>query len=210
MKTGSSEWHLGQIMCSAGESGITRSAVHARHLKFMIRLMRPLFVMLLMALVVQAQSIADVARKERERQANLTPSRVITSVESVQAAEPAAAEGTEAKAPEEKAAAKETVPQPATPTAEPTPAVDPLQVWTKQLDQLRARIRSLQDQETALLLQLNQANNQVYAPVTDPATQQRALAQVGEIQQQLAAVRTELEAVRKTLDSVQMQGPAKQ
>jgi hypothetical protein len=89
------------------------------------------------------------------------------------------------------------------------PAVDPVQAWNNQLDQLRTRIRSLQDQELAVQLQLNQANNQVYAPVTDPATQQKALALVGQIQQQLATVRRDLEEARRTLDAMQLQGPPK-
>jgi hypothetical protein len=87
--------------------------------------------------------------------------------------------------------------------------VDPVQVWNNQLNQLRTKIRSLTDQETSLLLQLNQANNQVYAPVTDPATQQRALALVGQIQQQLEAVRKDLNDTKAMLDSMQLQGPPK-
>lgn len=61
----------------------------------------------------------------------------------------------------------------------------------------------------ALMLQQNQVTNQVYAPVTDPATQQKSLAQLGEIQGRVAALRKELEDARRSLDALQLQGPAK-
>ena len=234
MKTGSSDWQWVQTTRLTDEGKISNSRPQARHLKWTIEVMKPLLLMILMAVVVQAQSIADVARKERERQAKLQPARVITSVESLKAAEPkpaapespdtkaadgktADAKADSAKATDAKAAdapagqVKEAVVQapkgPAKPPA--APPVDPVQVWNDKLSQLRTKIRGLQDQEAALLLQLNQANNQVYAPVTDPATQQRALTQVGQIQQQLAATRTELETARKTLDAMQLEGPPK-
>lgn len=165
--------------------------------------------MLLIAASLQAQSIADVARKERERQAKLKPTHVITSTESTKVEEPKPAPpaADQAAAADTKAAVSEPPKEPPKPPV--PPPVDPVQVWNNQLNQLRARIRTLQDQEMSLLLQLNQANNQVYAPVTDPATQQRALALVGQIQEQVATVRNQLEEARKTLDSMQLQGPPK-
>jgi len=89
------------------------------------------------------------------------------------------------------------------------PPVDPVALWNTEMEQLRARVRAMQDQETALMLQLNQANNQVFAPVTDPAAQQKALAQQGDIQQKLVATRLELEGVRAKLNQMQAQGPPK-
>ena len=158
--------------------------------------------MLLIAVSIQAQSVAEVARRERERQAKLKAVHVITSVEPAKAEEPKPA----APAVEQGAA-----PQPSAelPKPQAAPPVDPVQVWNDQLEKLRARIQTLQDQETDLVLQLSQANNQVYAPVTDPATQQRALALVGQIQQQLAATRKDLDEARKSLDSLNLQGPPK-
>jgi hypothetical protein len=169
--------------------------------------MKALTVMLVIAVSVQAQSLADAARKERERQAKLRPSRVITST-ATKVEEPKAPS---AAAEEPKPADNKAVPEPpkAAPKPQTPPPVDPVQVWNTQLDQLRAKIRALQDQEMALILQENQTTNQVYAPVTDPATQERALAQLGHVQQQLATVRKNLDEARKMLDGMQLQGPPK-
>jgi hypothetical protein len=95
------------------------------------------------------------------------------------------------------------------PKAQAPATVDPVQAWNNQLNQLRSKIRGLQDQEMTLLLQQNQVTNQVYAPVTDPATQERSLAQLGQIQQQIAMVRKDLEEAKKMLDAMQLQGPPK-
>ena len=165
---------------------------------------------LLIAASVQAQSLADAARKERERQAKLQPTRVITSTESAKVEEPKpkAEEGkpAEAKPANATGAAPEAkeLPKPQGP-----PPVDPVKVWNEQLDQARAKIRALQDQEMALQLQQNQVTNQVYAPVTDPATQERAQAQLAQTQQQLSAVRSDLDQAKKTLDAMQLAGPPK-
>ena len=43
--------------------------------------------------------------------------------------------------------------------------------------------------------------------MTDPATQQRAFGQLGDIQQKLASVRKDLEESKRTLDAMQLQGP---
>jgi hypothetical protein len=170
----------------------------------MIALMKTLIVVLLIAVSVQAQSLAEAARKERERQSKLRPTRVITSV----------GPSTKTEEPKPKAAApttKEAAAEPSKEVSKPqTPApVDPVQVWNSQVEQLRVKVRGLQDQELALRLQENQATNQVYAPVTDPASQERALAQLGQIQQQLAAVRKQLEDAVKALDGLLRQGPPK-
>lgn len=206
MKTRSSAWQPVQFTRSACEGGTASSAPHARHLKCIIGLMKPLLVMLLVAVSVQAQSIADVARKERERQAKLKPTLVVVSNQTITNEEPKPTTPPDQAKPED---AKAATTEPSKDAKAQAPPVDPVQAWNNRLAQLRDRLRTLQDQETALQLQLNQANNQVYAPVTDPATQQRALAQVGQIQLQLSAVRKELDDTRKALDSMQLQGPPK-
>jgi chromosome segregation ATPase len=171
--------------------------------------MKPLLVMLLIAASVHAQSIADIARKERDRQAKLRPTRVVTSTEvtkpeAVKIGTPAA---DQTKPVDAKAASSE----PAKEAAKPqTPsAVDPVQVWNNQMNQIRTKIRALQDQEMSLQLQQNQATNELYAPVTDPATQQAAVAKLGQIQQQLADVRKSLDEAKKAFDALQLQGPPK-
>jgi hypothetical protein len=166
--------------------------------------MKLLAVVLLMAVSVQAQSLAEAARKERERQAKLRPSQVITSTQprATEQAGPEAAKSGPAQS------------QPAEPAKEPPkpaakPAVDPVQVWNEQLNQLRVRVRALQDQELALLLQENQTTNQVYAPVTDPATHERAQAQLGQVRESLISVRRDLEEAKTKLDALQLAGPPK-
>jgi hypothetical protein len=147
--------------------------------------MKPLVAILLLSISVQAQSLADEARKERERRAHLKPTRIIT--------------GTGQAGPSAGAAP---------PVAEPkTPAADPVKAWNEQVDQLRMKIQDLQDQETALQLKQNDLTQQVYAIVTDPTTQDQAQAQLGEVRQQLATVRTDLDTARKTLDQMQLEGP---
>jgi len=153
--------------------------------------MKPLVVVLLFTTSIQAQSVADAARKERERRSNLRSVVIFAS--------------------QGKAAETQTAPAPAKelPKPQPAPPPDPIQIWNSELDKLRARIRALQDQETALQLQQNEIRNQVYAPVTDPATQEQAQARLGQNQQQLAAVRTDLDQARKSLDDMLLQGPPK-
>ena len=172
--------------------------------------MKPLVVMLLLAVSVQAQSVADAARKERERQSKTRSTRVIISSGTISESKPtpAAEEPKAADAKGEKAKGP-TEPSKEIPKAQVPPASDPVQVWNNQLNQLRSKIRGLQDQEMTLLLQQNQVTNQVYAPVTDPATQERSLAQLGQIQQQIATVRKDLEEAKKRLDALQLQGPPK-
>jgi hypothetical protein len=211
MKRESSVPHRGQVMRS-DESGMANSLSQARHLKCTIEVMKPLLVILLMAVSVQAQSLAEAAKKERERQAQLRPTRVITSIQASKIDQP------QPQPPQPQPGAvddedEETTPAPRPPEERkvsqvPSPP-DPVQIWNIQADQLRAKIRALQDQEMILLLQGNQVTNQVYAPVTDPVTQERALAQLSQVQLQLANVRRDLEEARRLLDALLLQGPPK-
>jgi hypothetical protein len=170
---------------------------------------------LLVAGFVQAQSIADVARRERERQARSTPTQVITATEPTVVEQPKLPVPTGDNKPADAKAAEPSKTDAAkgdTSKEAPkvqTPQVDPVQLWNKQLDELRAKIRALQDQELALQLQQGQATNQVYAPVIDPATQQAAQAQLRDIQDRLAKVRKDLDDAKKLLDTMQLQGPPK-
>jgi len=185
--------------------------------------MKTVVVALLFSVCAQAQTVADIARRERDRQSRLQSSRVFTSERSSQTEpQPAAATAEQSNAEETKQAApadpSKTEPSKAEsskaepskdPKAPALPAVDPVQVWNSRLDQLRTKIRGLQDQELALLLQQNQVTNQVHAPVTDPELQQRSLAQLGQIQQQLASVRKDIDEAKRMLDQMQLQGPPK-
>jgi len=154
--------------------------------------MRALIVILLMAVCVHAQSLADVARKERERRVHLKPALVIKAEGS-----PATAGGpaTERRKPEE----EPVKPQP--------PAVDPIKEWNEQIQKLRAKIQALQLEETATELQIIELNNQIFAPVIDQTTKDQALAHLGEARTRLAALGSELSQTTQTLETIQIQGP---
>jgi hypothetical protein len=214
MKTGKLARQSEQVICLTAEGRISCSPPQVGHFKCIIRVMKPLFILLLIAGSLHAQSIADAARKERDRQANLKPVRVITSTESkAEEPKPAAAPDDQAKVGD----AKETAAQPSSDSSKQadaakstaTPKVDPVETWNKQVDQLRSKVRILQDQQLALQLQLNQANNQVYSTVTDQPTQERALALVAQIQNTIAEAGKQLDDAKKTLDAMLLQGPPK-
>jgi hypothetical protein len=149
--------------------------------------MKPLLVMLLLATSVQAQSIADAARQERERQAKVKSTVVF----------------------------KETGPEPAPVEEKEVPKVskpsiqDPVELWNAKVDELRAKIKNLQDQEIALQLQQTQLQNQASAPIIDPATKDQAQNDVAQNMQQLAKVREDLDFSRKELDALQAAGTPK-
>ena len=59
----------------------------------MVALMKPLIAVLLIAVSVQAQTLAEAARKEKERQSKAHSTRVITSVGTTKTEEPKPAAG---------------------------------------------------------------------------------------------------------------------
>src|SRR5262245_41329635 len=132
MKTGSSRPQWGQTTRSVREGPIESSRSQARHLKCIIGAMKSLLVMLLMTASGQDQSIADAARKERERQSALKPTVVIS------------ASGNSSSAP---------VPPKEVPKLQAPSSGDALKLWNEKADQLRAKIQMLQDQEMALQLE---------------------------------------------------------
>lgn len=152
--------------------------------------MKAFAVILLLAMSVQAQSIADAARKERARQANVKPVVVITGIG-------------------QNAGTVPSVAQPQAPKPQGPVVADPAKLWNDQQDQLRTKIRMLQDEETALQFKQNDLTNQVYAVVTDQATKDQAQTQLAQVQEQLATVRKDLDVSKKTLDDMQLQGPPK-
>jgi hypothetical protein len=151
--------------------------------------MKVFLVVFLTAISVQAQSLADLARQERDRQAHLKPAQVIIGT------------GSGASV----AAGQTAVPK----TDAAKPVVDPVKEYNDQVDKLRAKIRSLQDEETATQLQINELNNQVYAAVVDQAAKDQALTVVGAAQMKLADIRKELGEVRTSLEALEAQGPPK-
>jgi hypothetical protein len=168
--------------------------------------MKPLIIILLVAISVQAQTLADIARQERARRAQLN-TRAVTTVVSIPVPEskPASAD---AKPADPKANAAKPA-APATPATPQAPSVDPLKDWNERTDKLRKQVQDLQDQETSLQLQVNQLTNQLFAPVIDQETKNITQTRLGEVQNQLMAVRAELDQTKRTLDAMNQQGPPK-
>src|SRR5262245_63107865 len=77
MNTGISTLHCGQRTRSVCDGETATTPSQRRHLKVTVGVMKPLLVMLLLAASVQAQSLVDAARKEKERQSKLQSTRVL-------------------------------------------------------------------------------------------------------------------------------------
>ena len=152
--------------------------------------MKTLIVILLMTVSVQAQSLADAARKERERQAHLKPVEVIK------------AQGVAATAGPQGESIQPQLP------ARPRPqSLEATREWNEQIRRLIARIQDLQAAETAMELEINELNNQIFAPVIDQPTKDQALSRLGEAREKLAALGLELSQTTQTLETIQIQGP---
>lgn len=152
---------------------------------------------------LEAQSLADAARAERARRAQIKGTRVYTT-QDVRSAEPVSAP---APAP-----AATTAPVTATKPAEAAPAtaVDPaVKQYNDELDQLRTRVKELQDQETAATLEVNQAANQFLSPVSDATAKQIAQTRLGDAQRRQGDVRAQLQQVSRRLQELEAQGPPK-
>ena len=192
MNTSTSALQCGHLARSAGEGAMAISRSQVVHLKCIMGLMRAFLVILLVAATLHAQTLADVARRERARRAQLKPAQIIKA-EGVPTPTPAATKAEEGKKPEEP----------------PKAPVDPVKEYNDQLQKLRAKVQSLQDEEAATQLQINDLTNQINAPVVDQAAKDQAVARLGDARQRLPAVRQELDQTKKTLDTMQLQGPPK-
>jgi len=165
--------------------------------------MKPLIsalVIIVAAVSLQAQTgsspLMDAARKERERRAQTKSSTVYTDANShgltvgnVTTATATAA--TEAAAAAAEASAK---------AAEAAP--DPKAVREEEVRRLREKIQDLENQETALKLQINDFTNQVYAPVTTQDAKNDAQAKLGQSQAVLLDIQTELAHTRSDLQDL--------
>ena len=153
--------------------------------------MKALIVILLLAASVQAQSLADAARQERERRAHLKPAAVIKA-EGIPAA--AGVQGTSI--------------QPEVERTNPQPLVtDETKEWNDAIRGLFAKIQALQAEQTATALQINELNNQIFAPVIDQVTKDQALARLEAAREKLAALGLELSQTTQTLSAIEIQGP---
>ena len=80
-------------------------------------------------------------------------------------------------------------------------------MYAEELARLRTKVVELQDQETALQLQLNNLKNAYLAPVTDTAARAQAQSRTEQAQTQLATTRQELANTRRQLQVLEAQGP---
>src|ERR1051326_7160703 len=156
--------------------------------------MKALIVILLLAIPIQGQSLADAARKERERRAHLKPAEVIEAEGS-----PASTRTQGESVQPELQAAR---PQP--------PAVDSIKEWNERIRGLLAKIQALQAEETATELQINQVNNEIFARGIDQATKDQALTRLREGREKLASVGLELSQTTQNLETIEIQGPLQQ
>lgn len=168
--------------------------------------MKYLTLVLLLTVPLQAQTLADAARKERARQAQLRSAHLYqgkgTRTETTTPAPASAAPASSAPAP--------STPKPEPPNPSAPPAPNPTAQRNDEIAKVRARISELENQERTLQLQVNQLTNQMMAPISDQNANNEAQSQIGMAQSKLTAVRVELDITKKTLDEMQSQGPAKQ
>lgn len=178
--------------------------------------MKSLLLLLAIAVCAEAQSIGDVARQERARQA-ATASRVFT-MDDIKAPSSAATVGeasseTESKAdsedketPDAKADSK-SASEKAAPAVETVSPAEILQKWNAEVGKVRARVRELQDEETQTQLQINEWTNKVYAPVTTQQARNQAQSGLAAAQKKLGDIRQGLSAVRNQLRAMESSGP---
>jgi chromosome segregation ATPase len=158
--------------------------------------MKPLILILLASMSLEAQNVADAARQERARQTQYKSTRVFTDA-NAHTLNPIAPSATPA------ASGKNAAVAPASPAV---PAVDPA---AEEMQKLRLKVRSLEDQETSLKLQINDVTGQVFAPQTDSSSHNEALLKLGETQARLADVQKELAQARSNLQQMEAQAAPK-
>ena len=168
-----------------------------------------MILILLVAIAVKGQptqSLADAARKERERRAAISKVPVITTEE---ARGPASA-ASSAPAPASSSPAAPAASTPAVSAAPvPKPADEALKKYNDEVAKLKARIVQLQDQDTAVQLQINDLKNAIQAPVIDQPTQDQAKQQLAQAQDQQVATEKDLADTKKALEELEAQGPPK-
>jgi chromosome segregation ATPase len=159
--------------------------------------MKPLILILLASMSLEAQNIADAARQERARQTQYKSTRVFTDA-NAHSLNPIAPSATPAASGKNATVVASTSPA--------VPAVDPA---AEEMQKLRLKVRALEDQETSLKLQINDVTGQVYAPQTDSTTHNEALLKLGESQARLADVQKELAQARSNLQQMEAQAAPK-
>lgn len=79
----------------------------------------------------------------------------------------------------------------------------------EQIQKLQTKLRTLEDQETAIKLQINEFTNQVFAPVTDQTSKDQAVSKLGEAQAKLTNVQKEIDQTRASLRELEAKAALK-
>jgi hypothetical protein len=176
----------------------------------------PLTLILTAAVCVQAQTIADAARKERERQAQVQSTKVITTADVKKDSGSASATPS---TPSESKPVENLVPgKPPRNAAETNeaadakaaePNADATQKWIEQTTKLRTHIRDLENQETAAKLEINDSSSKLNAPVTSQSAKDEAAKSLEAAQKKLVAIQSEISGTNRSLQDLELQGPPK-
>ena len=167
-------------------------------------------------LTAEAQSLADLARRERARRDRASVARQavagrIFTNSHLRSAPPSAEPGatTEAEPPDGVDAAvavegTEMAPpdQPAVPTPEEVRAA-----WELAVGEQQAVVQDLEDQEVRQQLEITRIRNVFLAPVSSAPEKNAAEAQMAVVEAQLAQARIELAEARASLEAVQAEEP---
>jgi len=164
----------------------------------MISATKPLSLILLVSISCGAQSLVDAANQERARQAKVKSTRVFTD-QNAHTIRPLVVPASEPKSSTPAAPA-------AQPAAPPAQALSPAE--NELLQRTRTKLRSLEDQETAVKIQINDLTNQVYAPVTDQSTKDQALNKLGDAMTKLTTVQRDIDQTRLTLQDLEAKATA--
>jgi|SoiMethySBSTD1v2_1073268.scaffolds.fasta_scaffold03611_6 hypothetical protein len=149
----------------------------------------------------QERTLADFARQERARQAEVQGKNIrVYTTEDIRTTPPAA---------DAKPAGDVAAETPAAAGATAAPAADPVQEWLAETEKLRSQIRELIDREATTQLDINRITNEVYAADTNETAVARARAELGTAQQKLADVREQLAKSRLELAKREQDGPPK-
>jgi len=162
--------------------------------------MKPLTLILLVSISCGAQTLVDAANQERARQAKIKSTRVFTD-QNAHTIRPLVVPSADAKA--STPAAPATAAQPAAP---PAAVLSPAE--NELLQKNRAKLRALEDQETAVKIQINDLTNQVYAPVTDQTTKDQALNKLGDAMTKLTVVQRDIDQTRISLQDLEAKAAA--
>lgn len=119
-----------------------------------------------MGSMLYAQSLADLAKQEKERRKEVQDAKVITGEDAAryrtQTTEPAAEQPAVREAPEKNGSAEKAKPG----TADPDEPVDfegrPESYWRKTMAEARQRVADLEKEATALVLKINSLQTQFY------------------------------------------------